>query len=182
MIHKRILIYCAIIFCSLLFNSASAIKAQKKNKIRFPIGCKQLGYKFDFYNVIFTPSNKVYPQTVYFIKNISNRTIRMLHVHNGDEPYIVHVDGTIAPNRWSVLAVSEPKIKYVCTNYNKRKNDHRVINCKNILDICEFPRARFGTNHRGTYWLAVNQSRRSAVRATRYHGVLLTDHRQPQEQ
>ncbi len=167
-----------LIICSCLILNATAAKKPTKKTIRFPVSCKLMGYKYDLYNVIFTPSNKKYSQTAYFIHNISNRTIYMLQVNDGSEPYIVHVDGNIDPNRWSVLAVSDHRIKYICTNYDKRNNDYRVINCHGMLDICEFPYAKFGTNHRGTYWLTLNKSRKAAVRTARWHGVLLVDRKQ----
>ncbi len=167
-----------LIICSCLIFNANAAKKTTKKTIRFPVGCHKIGYKFDLYNVIFTPSNKKYSQTAYFIHNISNRTVYMLQANDGSEPYIVHIDGNIDPNRWSVLAVSESDIKYVCANYDKANGDYRVISCQGVLDICEFPRAKFGTNHRGTYWLTLNKSRKSAVNAARWHGVLLTDHKQ----
>jgi hypothetical protein len=176
--YKRIIIYFTIIFSCLLFNVASASNHRTKKKTRFPVGCKPIGYKFDLYNVIFTPSTKKYLQTVYFIRNKSNRTIQLLQANDGSDPYIINIDGNIKPYRWSVLSVSENKIKYICTNYDKRKNKHRVISCQNALQICEFPHTRFGTNHRGTYWLTLNKSRRSAINATRFHGILLSDPKQ----
>jgi len=178
MVKHYFMIVLAISLNCLVFNTAFAIHKYSGKTIRFPVGCKQMGYKFDLYNVIFTPSTRQYPQTIYFIHNISNKTIYMLQSTDGDNPFIIHINGKIAPNRWSVLAISEPKLKYICTNYNKRKNDLSVINCQKMLDICEFPRARFGTNHRGTYWLLFNRSRRSAVNVARYHGVLLQDRKQ----
>lgn len=182
--YKHSIIICfTIIFSCLIFNAASANKKQPEKKIRFPVGCKQMGYKFDLYNVIFEPSTKKYSQTIYFIRNKSlNMVIHLLQANDGSEPYIIHIDGNIYPNKWSVLAVSEHKIKYICTSYNKRYDDYRVLNCQDVLDICEFPRARFGTNHRGTYWLTLNQSRRSATNIARFHGVLLTDPKQMEKQ
>lgn len=105
----------------------------------------------------------------------------MLQAIGDSKPYIMHVDGSNDQNRWAVLAVSDHQIKYTCTNYDKRNNDYRVINCQKVLDICEFPRAEFGTNHRGTYWLTRNQSRRGAVNRARWHGVLLVDHKQMEQ-
>jgi hypothetical protein len=182
-LFKYIFIYLTIILCCLIINPALAGKknARTKKEMRFPVGCKQSGYKFDLYNVIFTPSTKKYSQTIYFIKNISNKAVHLLQASDGNDPYILHIDGKIASHRWSVLSVSEHRIKFICTNYNKRKNDRQVINCQNVLRICEFSRSRFGTNHRGTYWLTLSKSRRSAVNITRFHGVLLSDPRQIEE-
>lgn len=182
MIRKVIIIVLGIVCIYLIFNPVIAGKKNTQEETKFPIGCVHSGYKFDLYNIILTPSTKEYPQTIYFIRNKSNQEIYMLQAHNGHDSYVIHVDGSIRPLRWSVLAVSEPKLKYICASYDKRKQEHRVLNCKNVLELCEFPRARFGTNHRGTYWLTLNQSRTGAVRVARYHGVLLTDPKQMQHE
>lgn len=175
MVCKRIVICLAIIFSLLIFHLTFANDQCAKEKSCFPVGCKATGYKFDFYNLVFNPSTRKYPQTIYFITNISNRPVYMLQVHDGSEPYIIYMNGLINPNTWSVLSVGEEKVKFICTNYNKDKRDHRVISCKDALRVCEFSRSRFGTNHRGTYWLAMNQVRDAAVRIARFHGILLSD-------
>ncbi|MGD9152794.1 MAG: enhanced entry protein [Gammaproteobacteria bacterium] len=182
MMCKRIIICLVIIFGLLTFNLTLANNQRVKQKLRFPVGCKPTGYKFDFYNVVFKPSALRYSQTVYFIRNVSGRPVYMLQVHDGSEPYIIYMNGLIVPNKWSVLSVSEDQVKYICTNYTKANRNHRVINCQNALNICEFSRSRFGTNHRGTYWLTMNQSREAAVRITRFHGILLSDPRQIEAQ
>lgn len=179
--HKRYyLVVLAITLICLVFNTGLASKKYSKKSLRYPVGCKQMGYKFDLYNVIFTPSTIRYPQTIYFIHNVSNKTVYMLQNNEGPKPYVLHINGKISPNKWSVLAVSEPKLKYLCVNYNEQKNDLTVINCQKIIEICEFPRSRFGTNHRGTYWLVFNKSRKGSVNTARYHGVLLQDRKQDQ--
>jgi hypothetical protein len=177
---KRIIICLTILIsCFICCNNIALAKTRDNKYNRFPGGCEPRGYKFDLYNVIFIPSSQrhSYSQTVYFIHNVSNATVHLLQASNGDKPYIIHVNGSISPKTWSVLSVSEPKIKYICTNYDRYNQDHRVINCQNVLDICEFPYTRFGPNHHGTYWLTLNRSRNSAVRATRFHGILLIDHK-----
>ncbi|MGD9107658.1 MAG: enhanced entry protein [Gammaproteobacteria bacterium] len=182
MICKRIIIYLAIVFSLLTFSLTLANSQRAKAKSRFPAGCRPIGYKFDFYNVIFDPSTIRYSQTVYFIKNISNRPVYLLQSSNGSEPYILYSNGLISPNKWSVLSVSEDQVKYICTNFSRANREHRVINCQNVLSICEFSRSRFGTNHRGTYWLTMNKARKTAVNITRFHGILLSDPRQIEAQ
>jgi len=172
-----VIVLVMLLSCLMIFGTL-AKKKQSEKRIRFPVYCKQMGYKFDLYNVVFSPSTKQYSQTIYFIHNISKREVRLLQSRDGNDPFIMHINGQVAPNRWSVFAVSGGQVKYICTNYSKRTKKHRVVNCQEVLDICEFPRARFGTNHRGTYWLTFNQSRKSAVNVARYHGVLLSDPKQ----
>lgn len=149
--------------------------AVEKKKLRYPLGCKPVGYSFQYFNVMFKPTAKYHPQTLYFVKNISNRDINMMQARKGDEDYVVYMRNTIKPNRWSALALDEKNAKFICTNKNKKQKTHAVVNCRKVLDICEFTQVRFGTNHRGNYWVTHNKSMRGAYNATKWHGVLLVD-------
>lgn len=153
----------------------SDIVPAKKKPIRFPHGCFQKGYQFDYHHVIFRPTAKFQPQTVYFIHNVSNKKIKLFQSRTGNEPYVMHVNTAVLPNRWSVYATDEKKSKFICAVARKKGLHDRVVNCSRVLDICEFPWTRFGDNHRGNYWPIVNRSRGGAFRAMRYHGVVLID-------
>ena len=154
--------------------------AQEKKSLRYPYGCFPIGYHFEYFNLILTPTAKVYPQAVYFIHNISNRSVNLFQTRTGKEPYTVHINSTIQARYWSVLASDEKKSKYICTNDAKNLVGHDVINCSKVLDICEYPYVRFGDNHHGNYWALENVSTsvtESAVSAEHF-GLLLIDPKQ----
>lgn len=148
-------------------------KTTKKNTVKLPTGCLNVGHKYDLYNVIFKPTATKSRQTIYFIHNIGNKSVYLHEAGESDKPYVMYINGKISPDNWSVLAVTKKQIKFNCTYFDENKKQHRVINCKDALEICEFPKALFGPNHRGTYWVLYNTSRKSAVNMTRNHGVWL---------
>ena len=90
-----------------------------------------------------------------------------------NKAYLVYTNGNVRPNQWSVIAVAKSNMKFTCANYDKRKRAHHVVSCKSVLDICEFPRAHFGANHRGTYWLIFNETKREAMRIAKDYGIWL---------
>ncbi|AAO90650.1 enhanced entry protein [Coxiella burnetii] len=144
--------------------------------LRYPYGCYPMGYKFNYYNLILQPTGRYHPQTIYFIHNVSKQAISLFQARSNDEPYIIHINTTIAPNAWSVLATDEKKVKYICTNGGNDILKLKIINCSKVLDICEFPRTRFGDNNRGNYWAVENiGSSTAAVSAIRWYGILLID-------
>jgi hypothetical protein len=150
--------------------------AKKEKKIlRYPYGCFPVGFKYKYHHLILTPTAKYHPQTVFFIHNISTKPVFLYQARDGNAPYIIHINTRILPNRWSVYAMDEKKVKFICTNEDKKVRHKKVIDCAKVLDICEFPRTRFGDNHRGNYWPIKNGSRKGAAVALRYHGVLLID-------
>ncbi len=157
----------------LVINNSWAKSQVTKHKFRFPVGCVNVGYQFDLYNVVLKPSSAYSKQTIYFIRNKSNKSVYLHESVKHNKGYLVYTNGQVSQKRWSVLAVAKSNMKFTCTTYDKRKHEHRVINCKTALDICEFPRAHFGSNHRGTYWLIFNESKKEAMRIAKVYGIWL---------
>lgn len=157
------------------FSCLSSNEEKKEEKLRYPYDCTAENYYYHYYTLILNPSQKYEAQSIYFVHNTSSKIINLLQTKNGDEPYIMHMKTTIKPNMWSVLAMDEKQISIICTWKNEKASREEVLNCKNLLDICEFTHSKFGDNHRGNYWVVENNTMMGAKRATRYHGVLLID-------
>ncbi|WP_157870842.1 hypothetical protein [Candidatus Coxiella mudrowiae] len=91
-------------------------------------------------------------KTVYFIHKISNQGVNLFQVSTGEDPYIIHINTTIAPHNWSVLSTNQKRLKYICTNEGSDLLKFKVIDCREVLDICKFPWTRFSDNNQGNYW------------------------------
>jgi len=173
---RYLIVILTVVFGLLTLNVAIA-----KKQIRFPVGCTNVGHKFDLYNVILTPTSRRLPQTVYFIHNISKESIYLHQEKQKDKLYTTRINGNISANQWSVLAVAEKQMKFACTTLDRRKKNHELISCEKVLDICEFRQSNFGINHRGTYWLLLNKSRKTAMKMTRDYGVWLNARHEKKE-
>ena len=168
------LIRMLMVVLALSVTIGAVAKAEKKI-LRYPIGCNPVGYKFDLYNVVFQPPEKHNSQTIYFVHNTSMQRVRMFHAMTGERSYIVHINESILPNRWAVLALDMHDSKYICAHAEYGSDKLDIVKCADVLDVCEYDRSRFGGNHRGNYWMVHNNTRNGAVRAARRHGVLLVD-------
>ncbi len=169
--------------CSLVVISSMGLadNHSKKSKkiLRYPVGCQPVGYHFDHYNLILRSTTKNHPQTVYFMRNISPRSVRLYQTRSGDEPYLMHANTEIRPKAWSVFATDAKQLKFICAVASRKSKHPHVIDCSKALDICEYPYARFGPNHHGNYWVAGNiGTHRSAKNRAKYHGILLVDQKQ----
>ena len=150
-------------------------KSAKEKKPRFPMGCFPVGYKFKYHTLTVTPTAKYHPQTIFLVHNLAGFPVHIRQIHTGDKPYVIHINTTIKPRFWSVLATDEKKLKFICTVNKKGIKLEQIIDCGKVLELCEFPNTRFGDNHRGNYWIHQRSTGNSAKRATKYHGVLLID-------
>lgn len=165
------IIIALFISAGLLYQPVFAKSSDSSGK--FPRGCVSAGHDFDLYNVLFKPSAARSDQTVYFIYNHSREPVYLLDASETDKPYVMYNNGNVKPNLWSVFAVTKDKAKFICTTFDRDKKMHHVLDCKKYIKICEFRRAHFGSNHRGTYWIAVNKTRSAAISMAKNYGIWL---------
>ena len=151
----------------------------KAKALRYPVRCEQSGYQFRYYTLMLIPTTQQRTRAVYFIYNKSNRPVTLLQSRSGDDVYVMHINNTIKPKQWGTFATSEKEIKFICTKDNKRGLHNKVIDCSKVLKACEYPSVKFGDNNRGNYWVVESNSRRGALRATNYNGILLLGPTQP---
>lgn len=170
----------ALVSALLLPLATESLAADKKKLTRFPEGCHPISHTFDHYNVLIKPKAVYHPQTIFFFHNIGKETVRLVQARSGHEPFVIHTRTKIKPNLWAVYATDEPVTKFTCLVSGKKGEPAKVVNCRNYLDICEFTRTRFGTNHRGNYWVFTNMpSHKVAQYRTKRHGVLMIDNKKP---
>lgn len=84
----------------------------KKERQRFPYGCNEHGYHFRNLVLFLNGAERGNQQSVYFMHNISNSTVRLNQIKNGDEPYIVSENNSIRSNQWGVFAMNQKQIRF----------------------------------------------------------------------
>lgn len=120
-----------------------------KDKLsRYPRGCLPINYSMDYHALQLQPVKRSPPQAIYFIRNTSSKPVTLWQTRSGDAPYIVHINNVIGAKSWSVFALSEKLAKFICVNRHKNLQKSVVLDCRDVLDVCQFPYARFGGNHR----------------------------------
>ncbi|OGO94060.1 MAG: hypothetical protein A3F41_04725 [Coxiella sp. RIFCSPHIGHO2_12_FULL_44_14] len=173
---KKYKLFLMAMLIAVIFSQFSLAGEEKKEEKRqYPYDCTPEGFQFSNFTVQLHPVAKYHPQTIYFFHNISDKTIHILQTNMGNDPYIMNMRTTMKPKMWSVLATDEKNVSLICTMPNEKLPHDQVINCKDLLEICEFTHTKFGDNHRGNYWVVENNTMMGAKSATRHHGVLLID-------
>lgn len=156
--------YMTIVIISLL----AVINCQAGSK--FPRGCQPVGHEFKDGNLVLDQDES--KQTLYFIHNNSNRK---LHLQNMKDPgafmtpnWETHVNH----NRWVAFATDHKRIIFRCKTLSSRLGDE-YTDCENILQVCQYPKAKFALSNLGNYWVSTNKSLNSTVRASIRKGILL---------
>lgn len=170
--RSRILLIMALFTASL--HAAPKEQPQEKEDNRFPLGCRDMGYQHELMQLKLQPeASGAERQTMYFLFNDTNQALNLYQVRASDSVYPVFLNHSINPKQWAVLSMSEPQIKFICTNNSNAKNKYgKIVDCAQSIKVCEFNRVIFGLNNRGNFWIVNNNSRNGALRDVVRYGII----------
>lgn len=172
--YQKYLVAFMLLLLTITYDTFAMAKSKTKSVIReFPRSCIPVGYSYQYRMLILEPKSEEHQQTLYMIHNISNKAVTLRQATDGDDFYVMHLKHTIKGNTWAALATDFKKSKHICTTEKKGLEYGEIIDCKSALKICEYTRSKFGSNHRGNYWLASGLPQKALVRKVIRHGILL---------
>ena len=134
----------------------------------FPQGCELSGFGFDDPYVIFNDTGN---QTYFLIQNHSNTPIELQRVETEDAFMSPKLQNKIAPNNWSAFASDISNVNFQCISINDKKPTR--VNCRDVLTLCQYPRAKFALSNMGSYWVSTNHPQKQVIRESIKKGILL---------
>lgn len=136
-------------------------------------GCLELGHEFIGGKLVLTPvKTEEYDQTLFFIHNTYADNIRLEYQRTEKTPLNPLWQAKMHYNRWAVFATDQQGLVFSCyTDYGH--SDVTRIDCQSAVEVCQYPRAKFGQNNQGNYWVVNNQSKIGARNAVIRQGILL---------
>lgn len=155
-----------------LLASAESYENSFKSTIRSPLGCKNVGYKYNLNTLTFLPESIGERQSLYFVYNKLGKSINLYQMLKSSSTRNTFLNHTISPNKWTVLATGEKQLKYICTVNDGKSKYGQIVDCSKSLKICEYTRVKFGVNNRGNYWLGSGTTRGSAVGSVVRYGII----------
>lgn len=145
---------------------------EKDDNSRSPIGCRDVGYKFDLTTLQLLPGEKGETQSMYFIFNLSNQPVNLYQMLGEESSHSTYLNHAIGAQEWAVLSTNEKQIKFVCATPQAKSEYGKMVNCAETLRICEYTNVRYGLNNRGNYWLVNSSTRNGAVREVVNYGII----------
>lgn len=135
---------------------------------KLPRGCEQVGYEFDDPFVVL---NQTGDQTFYLIENVTNNKIE-LQKHEAEDvfmspPLIAILD----KGRWAAFASDVRSIHFQC--FIHEKFDIIRTNCRDVIQLCQYPRVKFALSNMGNYWVSVNKRQKTVIKEAISKGILL---------
>jgi hypothetical protein len=150
----------SLFFSALFFLPATALA--------FPQGCEASGFGFDDPYVIFNDTGN---QTYYLIQNHATTPIELQRVETEDTFMSPKLKGKLNTKKWAAFASDTSDVHFQC--FSGSGENKALINCREILTICQYPRVKFALSNMGSYWVSVNKSQKQVIRESIKKGILL---------
>lgn len=156
----RCFLYILRIALLFLFNSAYSEP--------FPRGCEVRGFGYNEGHLVV---NETGNQSFYLIQNHSARPIKMQRVETRDVFMSPPLTAQLEPSNWAAFASDVSNFHFEClTTENETIT---AIDCRDVLEICEYPRVKFALSNMGNYWVSVNKTQQEVINNAVGKGIYL---------
>lgn len=150
-----------IVLSALLLSSAHAAST-------FPRGCEVTGFGFNQNFLVLNPTGS---QAYFLIKNNSDAQIELERQSASDAFMNPPLEATIDPLNWGAFASDEKEMNFKC--YRRTENNTALIDCKDVLEVCQYPRVRFALSNMGNYWISANKPQNDVIQESVNKGIYL---------
>ena len=134
----------------------------------FPRGCEVTGFNYSDNYLILNQEGR---QTFFLIQNRSNQSIQLERHETRDVFMSPKMEANLAPGSWAAFASDEQNLNFQC--YTKNENNSARVNCSVVLDVCQYPRARFALSNMGNYWVSTNKPQNLIIKEAVAKGIYL---------
>lgn len=150
----------SVLLSALLVNCADAGS--------FPRGCEVSGFGF---NQNFLVLNQTGEQAYYLMRNRSDARIELERYETGDAFMSPPLQATMDPENWAAFASDVKHLAFKC--YKHINENTAIIDCKDVIEICRYPRVRFALSNMGNYWISANKPQNQIIQDSVAKGIYL---------
>lgn len=134
----------------------------------FPRGCEVTGFG---YNQNFLILNEKGDQSFYLLQNRSNNKIELERHENTETFMSPPLQATIEPSYWAAFASDVKNLYFKC--YQHVNGDVQSVDCRDVLEICQYPRVKFALSNMGNYWISSNKPQNAIIQDAVAKGIYL---------
>lgn len=134
----------------------------------FPRGCEVSGFAYD---QNFLVLNERGDQSYYLIQNRSDTKIE-LERHDTDDAFMSPpLQASLDPMNWGAFASDVKNVNFKC--YKHAGENTAQVDCRDVLEVCQYPRVRFALSNMGNYWISVNKAQNGVIQDSVAKGIYL---------
>ena len=134
----------------------------------FPHGCEVVGFG---YSDNFLILNEKGEQTLYLIQNRSDKAIALEHYETSDAFMSPKLYSKLEPMNWSAFASDVENMHFKCST--DEGDSTTIVNCSDVLDVCQYPRVKYAVSNMGNYWISTNKPQGHVIQDAVAKGILL---------
>ena len=165
------LTHCAWIACaSISVSTYAGLPIFDESKS--PLGCRDLGYKYNINVLEIEPEAEGDRQSLYFLYNRLNKPVNLYQKLGDNSVRSMPLNHVINGQQWSVLSTSQKQMKYICAVDETPTKHGNVVSCADTIKVCEYARVKYGLNNKGNYWFSSSTNRNRAVADVLHYGII----------
>ena len=134
----------------------------------FPHGCEVQGFAFTGRDLLV---NNKGDQAFYLIHNNASQDIQLQRIEDPTAFMSPPLTAKISPDQWAAFASDIQNLPFECVYVHDNRTT--TVNCSDVLDICQYPRAKFALSNMGNYWLSVDKDQRTIINDAVAKGIYL---------
>lgn len=134
----------------------------------FPHGCEVSGYGYNENYLILNDNGS---QTFFLIQNRSDKPIEMQRIETREVFMSPSLTAKIAPSNWAAFASDVENLHFQC--FYKVEENVTPVDCRSVLDVCQYPRVKFALSNMGNYWVSTNKSQNEVITEATQKGIYL---------
>ncbi|CDZ76965.1 hypothetical protein BN59_01244 [Legionella massiliensis] len=148
-------------------------KDKEKDDNKPPIGCRNVGYKFELETLHLLPGeNDGDSQSMFVVHNLLTQPVNLFQMRSDESSRSTYLNHVLGAREWGVLSTSEKLVRFICTVADKKSLYGKVVDCSQSLQVCEYTNVRYGLNNRGNFWLANSSTKGGASSAIVHYGII----------
>lgn len=153
---------------SLIACTSFFIQSQYAQADGFPKGCAVTGYGYQSQYLVL---NDTGAQTLFLIRNRVDKLVEMQRHETKDVFMSPPLKGTIESLKWGAFASDEQNTYFKC--YIREGENTAMVNCQDVLDVCQYPRVKFALSNMGNYWVSYNKTQNQVINDAVNKGIYL---------
>lgn len=134
----------------------------------FPRGCEVTGFGYSENYLILNESGN---QAYYLIQNRSDSKIELERFDNSDAFMSPPLQTSLDSMNWAAFASDVKNLNFKC--YKHVEDNTSLVDCRDVLEICQYPRVKFALSNMGNYWISTNKSQNEVIQESVAKGIYL---------
>ncbi|BCA95492.1 hypothetical protein TUM19329_18530 [Legionella antarctica] len=151
----------SILLCVLIINNVDAAAT-------FPRGCEVSGFGYSENYLILNERGE---QSYYLIQNRSDAKIELQRHETGDVFMSPPLQASLSPMNWAAFASDVRNLNFKC--YKHVAENTSIVDCRDVLDVCQYPRVKFALSNMGNYWISSDKSQKDVIQDSVAKGIYL---------